>query len=64
MSPGFTNGIRATFMVAKRRDFSEEEFEKHYTEAHIPMVAEVLSRHGALSYTVVSKDFPGNALVR
>ncbi|KAL7907596.1 EthD domain-containing protein [Trichoderma velutinum] len=52
MDMGFETGIRATFLVTKKHGMTDEDFEKHYTNIHIPMVAEILIRHNVLQYSV------------
>lgn len=54
MTTGFQTGIKATFLVTKKKGMSDEDFEQHYIEIHIPMVAEILKRHKVLYYGVVS----------
>lgn len=54
MTTGFQTGIKATFLVTKKKGMSDEDFEQHYTKVHIPMVAELLNRHRVLYYGVVS----------
>ncbi|PNP45622.1 hypothetical protein TGAM01_v204472 [Trichoderma gamsii] len=52
MTTGFQTGIKATFLVTKKKGMSDEDFEQHYTKVHIPMVAELLNRHRVLYYGV------------
>ncbi|KAH8806028.1 EthD domain-containing protein, partial [Xylogone sp. PMI_703] len=52
MASGVRKIIKATFMVTKKKGLSDEQFLKHYTEVHMPMVAEILKRHGGLHYAV------------
>lgn len=62
MVTGFQTGVKATFLVTKKKGMSDEEFEQHYTEVHIPMVAGILNRHRVLYYGVVSESFEGSLL--
>jgi hypothetical protein len=55
MATGFQTGVKATFLVTKKKGMSDEDFEQHYTNVHIPMVAEILNKHRVLYYGVVSK---------
>ncbi|KAL6814338.1 EthD domain-containing protein [Trichoderma sp. SZMC 28015] len=52
MTSSFEVGVKATFLVTKKHGMTDEEFEQHYTEIHIPMVAEILARHNVLQYSV------------
>ncbi len=54
MAGGYQKVFKATFMVTKKKDLTDDQFVKHYTEIHMPMVAEILKRHGGLRYAVVS----------
>lgn len=62
MTTGFQTGIKATFLVTKKKGMSDEDFEQHYTKVHIPMVAEILNRHRVLYYGVVGSSLVKQAL--
>ncbi|PTB63058.1 hypothetical protein BBK36DRAFT_1144122 [Trichoderma citrinoviride] len=52
MATAWATGVKATFLVTKKKGMSDDDFEQHYTSVHIPMVVEILSRHNVIQYSV------------
>ncbi|KAK1239992.1 hypothetical protein MKX08_007434 [Trichoderma sp. CBMAI-0020] len=52
MTTGFQTGIKATLLITKKKGMSDEDFEQHYTNVHIPMATEIMNRHRVLYYGV------------
>lgn len=47
------NLIRITVLANRNPNISEEEYHKHWTEKHAPLVSSWLQRHGVVKYTQV-----------
>ena len=50
---GFRKVVKASIMVKKKPDMSDEDFIHHYTQKHASMAAPVLEKHGIISYSLV-----------
>lgn len=62
MTIDFRTGIKATFLVTKKKGMSDEDFEQYHTKIYIPMVAEILNWHRVLYYGVVRLPLRKEAL--
>ena len=50
---GFRKVVKASIMVKKKPDISDEDFIHHYTQKHAQMAAPVLEKHGIITYSLV-----------
>ena len=49
--------IRITTLLPRRKGMSKEDFYKHWTNVHGPLVLDFMMRHGVVEYRQVSFDF-------
>jgi len=60
---GKTRLLRVAMYVKRRPSMSEDDFNKHWSEKHAPLVSEWLARHGIVRYVQVCiSGFPEQAL--
>ena len=50
---GKTRLLRVAMYVKRKPGLSEDDFNKHWTEKHAPLVSEWLARHGIVRYVQV-----------
>lgn len=52
---GFRKVVKASIMIKKKPDMTDEAFIEHYNHIHAAMAAKVLLKHNVISYTLVSR---------
>ena len=57
---GFRKVVKATILVKKRPDMSDEDFIEHYNHKHAKMAAPVLEKHNVITYSLVRPPPPIN----
>ena len=53
---GFRKVVKATILVKKKPDMSDEDFIQHYNHKHAQMAAPVLEKHNCITYSLVRLD--------
>lgn len=50
---GFRKVVKATILVKKKEDMSDEAFVEYYNNVHAQRAVPILQRHGIISYSLV-----------
>ncbi|KAF2734337.1 hypothetical protein EJ04DRAFT_512584, partial [Polyplosphaeria fusca] len=49
---GFRKVVKATILIKKKDDMSDEDFIEHYNNVHAQRAVPILQRHGIISYSL------------